>query len=124
MKDKMQLTESEEIVMKSIWDIGDDMCLSQIMEYTKEYGKDWKSQTVSTFLSKLVLKGFIDPYRKGRYFHYKVLISEKEYKNSKLTRYLAFWNKNDVAAFAEDLYSVLSKEQKAVLEQKVKELHD
>ena len=38
MKDKMQLTESEEIVMKSIWDIGDDMCLSQIMEYTKENG--------------------------------------------------------------------------------------
>lgn len=122
MKDKMQLTDSEEIVMKSIWDIGDDMCLSQIMDYTKEYGKEWKSQTVSTFLSKLVLKGFIDPYRKGRYFHYKVLITEKEYKIYKLKRYLAFWNKDDVLSFAEDLCDVLSKEQKQQLEDKMKEL--
>lgn len=119
MKDKMQLTESEEIVMKSIWDIGDDMCLSQIMEYTKAYGKDWKSQTVSTFLSKLVLKEFIDPYRKGRYFHYKVLITEKEYKSYKLGRYLTFWNKDDMKSFAEDLGTVLSKDQKEKL---VKEL--
>ena len=122
MKDKMQLTDSDEIVMKSIWDIGDDMCLSQIMEYTKAYGKDWKSQTVSTFLSKLVLKGCIDPYRKGRYFHYKVLITEKEYKSYKLERYLSCWNKDDVESFAEDLCTVLSKEQKEKLEKKVKEL--
>lgn len=122
MKDKMQLTESEEIVMKCIWDIGDDMCLSQIMEFTKEYGKDWKSQTVSTFLSKLVLKGFIDPYRKGRYFHYKVLVTEKEYKSAKLSRYIAFWNKDDIESFTEDLCNVLSKEQKTMLAKKVKEL--
>lgn len=122
MKDRMQLTESEEIVMKCIWDIGDDMCLSQIMEFTKEYGRDWKSQTVSTFLSKLVLKGFIDPYRKGRYFHYKVLVSEKEYKNAKLSRYIAFWNKDDIESFTEDLCNVLSKEQKTLLAKKVREL--
>jgi len=122
MKDKMQLTESEEIVMKCIWDIGNDMCLSQIMEYTKEYGKDWKSQTVSTFLSKLVLKGFIDPYRKGRYFHYKVLVSEKEYKNNALTQHLKFWNKNNIDSFAEDLCAVLSKEQREQLINKMKEL--
>jgi len=115
MKDKMRLTDSEEIVMKCIWDIGNDMCLSQIMEYTKEYGKDWKSQTVSTFLSKLVLKGFIDPYRKGRYFHYKVLVSEKDYKNTALNEYLKFWNKGDMESFAKDLDSVLSKEQVATL---------
>lgn len=115
MKDKMRLTDSEEIVMKCIWDIGNDMCLSQIMEYTKEYGKDWKSQTVSTFLSKLVLKGFIDPYRKGRYFHYKVLVSEKDYKNTALNEYLKFWNKGDMESFAKDLDSVLSKEQLATL---------
>lgn len=122
MKDKMQLTDSEEIVMKSIWDIGNDMCLSQIMEYTKGYGKEWKSQTVSTFLSKLVLKGFIDPYRKGRYFHYKVLISEKEYKSNKIARYLSFWNKDDAEAFAEDIYVVLSDDQKKMFEKKVKEM--
>jgi predicted transcriptional regulator len=122
MKDKMQLTDSEEIVMKCIWDIGDDMCLSQIMDFTKEYGKDWKSQTVSTFLSKLVLKGFIEPYRKGRYFHYKVLISEKEYKSSKLTRHISFWNKNDIESLANDLCTVLSGDQKALLAQKIKEL--
>ena len=121
MKDKMQLTESEEIVMKCIWDIGDDMCLSQIMDYTREYGKDWKSQTVSTFLSKLVLKGFIEPYRKGRYFHYKVQISEKEYKSSKLARHISFWNKDDMESLAADLCNVLSKEQSTLLAKKVKE---
>ena len=121
MKGKLQLTDSEEIVMKCIWDIGDDMCLSQIMEYTKKYGKNWKSQTVSTFLSKLVLKNFIEPYRKGRYFHYKVLITEKEYKIEKLRHYLKFWNEDYMKVFAEDLSSILSKEQKTLLIKKVKE---
>jgi predicted transcriptional regulator len=92
------------------------------MDFTKEYGKDWKSQTVSTFLSKLVLKGFIEPYRKGRYFHYKVLISEKDYKSSKLTRHISFWNKNDVESLANDLCSVLTEEQKDVLAHAIKEL--
>ena len=55
------LTESEKITMKCVWDIGDGARLSRIMTLANDkYGKEWKPQTVSTFLGKLVRKGFVN----------------------------------------------------------------
>ena len=34
-------------------------------------GHEWKPQTVSTFLIRLVKKGYVSTYRKGRYFYYQ-----------------------------------------------------
>ena len=57
------LTESEKITMKCVWDIGDGARLSRIMTLANDkYGKEWKPQTVSTFLGKLVRKGFVEQY--------------------------------------------------------------
>lgn len=68
------LTESEKITMKCVWDIGDGARLSRIMTLANDkYGKEWKPQTVSTFLGKLVRKGFVEQYRDGRYFYYRIL---------------------------------------------------
>jgi len=54
-----ELTTAESMVMKTIWDHPHEMALQEIMKLTNEtYGKDWKSQTVSTYIAKLVKKGF------------------------------------------------------------------
>ena len=46
-----ELTTAESMVMKTIWDHPHEMALQEIMKLTNEtYGKDWKSQTVSTYV--------------------------------------------------------------------------
>lgn len=54
-----ELTTAESMVMKTIWDHPHEMALQEIMKLTNEtYGKDWKSQTVSTYIAKLVKRAF------------------------------------------------------------------
>lgn len=98
------LTESEKITMKCVWDLGDGTRLAHILALANEkYGKDWKSQTVSTFLGKLVLKGYLDQYRDGRYFCYRILISKREYRCHELAREMHFWDDSDIKLFADEL---------------------
>ena len=62
-----ELTTAESMVMKTIWDHPHEMALQEIMKLTNEtYGKDWKSQTVSTYIAKLVKKGFLRMNQSGR----------------------------------------------------------
>jgi predicted transcriptional regulator len=98
------LTESEKITMKCVWDLGDGTRLAHILALANEkYGKDWKSQTVSTFLGKLVLKGYLDQFRDGRYFCYRILISKREYRCHELAREMKFWDDGDISLFASEL---------------------
>ena len=98
------LTESEKITMKCVWDLGDGTRLAHILALANEkYGKDWKSQTVSTFLGKLVLKGYLDQYRDGRYFCYRILISKSDYRCHELAREMHFWDDGDMELFASEL---------------------
>lgn len=61
MKKKIaNLTDSEELVMKSVWDTRKEPVLSEVVDRVNSaYGKDWRPQTVSTFLAKLVGKSFL-----------------------------------------------------------------
>ena len=98
------VTESEKITMKCVWDLGDGTRLAHILALANEkYGKDWKSQTVSTFLGKLVLKGYLDQYRDGRYFCYRILISKSDYRCHELAREMHFWDDGDMELFASEL---------------------
>ena len=98
------LTESEKITMKCVWDLGDGTRLAHILALANEkYGKDWKSQTVSTFLGKLVLKGYLDQYRDGRNFCYRILISKSDYRCHELAREMHFWDDGDMELFASEL---------------------
>lgn len=108
------LTESEEIVMKSVWELGGSCTLSQIMSQAKTHGKAWKLQTVATFLKNIQKKGFVEPYRDGRFLHYKVLISENEYKREKIRELIDFWNEGNAGDFVRSLFQekVLSKKER------------
>ena len=62
-----QLTAAETIVMKCIWDADHEMSLAEIVKNANEgYGKEWKPQTVSTYLAKLCLKNYIQMKRAER----------------------------------------------------------
>lgn len=65
--------------------------------------KNWKPQTVSTFLGKLVKKKFLEQYRDGRYFYYHILVTRHDYRCRMLKEDLQFWNDGDTGEFAEEL---------------------
>lgn len=85
------LTASEEVVMKSVWELGGNCTLSQIVTRAKEHGKIWQLQTVATFLKHLEGKGYVRPYKDGRFLHYEIIIGEEKYKQYVFRKFLGFW---------------------------------
>ena len=116
--EKEELTPSETLIMKCIWDSGRELALAEILTQVNEmYGKDWKSQTVSTFIGKLVHKGFIRMKRDGRRIIYEVLVSEEEYSAQQADQFVSFWNEGSVGQFLTAFF----REKKATQEE-IKEL--
>nr|MCR5625467.1 BlaI/MecI/CopY family transcriptional regulator [Lachnospiraceae bacterium] len=93
----------EQYVMKTVWDMGNGTRLWFIKDLLeKKYKKKMMPQTISTFLKKLVEKGYIEAYRDGRYICYKILIDIEEYRKYLLSNSLKFWYDGDVSKFQED----------------------
>lgn len=74
------LSDSELYVMKVIWRSEEALSLQTIVDRLHQnYRKEWKSQTVSVFLGRIVNKKILRSERKGRQFYYYPLISEADY---------------------------------------------
>lgn len=100
------LTECEVLVMKVIWESGEVMSVQEITSRINlKYKKDWKLQTVSTFLSRAVRKGYLEMKRNGRSFDYYPLVTEQEYGRREIVKCVDNWGSgklgNLVASFAE-----------------------
>ena len=93
-----KLSDSEEIVMRCVWDAKEPIGLMDIMEACKKYDREWKQQTVSTFLNRLIQKGYVDSYRKGRSYMYLALINQEDYLNSQMSGLLNFWGSKSIDA--------------------------
>lgn len=90
------LSTCETIIMKAIWDKGEDISISELTEILKtKYNKDYKRTTIVTFILNLSAKGFARQYRKGRYAYVHALKSEEEYKERLLQEHLDFWYQGD-----------------------------
>ena len=82
-----RLPECEELVMSIVWCADEAPDLAAVRKRVNaRYGKEWKPQTVSTILCRLVKKGFLSMYRKGRYCYYVPLIEQEEYCESQIQR--------------------------------------
>lgn len=75
------LTNAEMLVMGIIWDNPEKrMVLSEIVAAVNDrWGKDWKPQTVSTYLAHLVRKGYLKMHRNGKIYTYEPLKGKDEY---------------------------------------------
>ena len=75
------LSDSELFVMKIIWRSEERLSLQEIVgQVNRIYGKNWKPQTVSVFLGRIVKKNLLTSKRQGRQFFYYPLISEEDYR--------------------------------------------
>ena len=102
------ISTCEKFVMKVIWDSTEDLALQDIMgKVNEENEKSWKPQTVSTFLSRLVKKGFLSMYRKGRYCYYVPLIEQEEYCESQIQRMATLFFGGDVQGLGKFVQGLL-----------------
>ncbi len=97
---KNELTNAELLVMKCIWDTPKDLVLSEIVAMVNErYQKDWKPQTVSTYLAHLVQKGFLEMTRNGKIYTYHPLVLEVDYRTKEMNNFVDFWGGGSPAEF-------------------------
>lgn len=95
-----RLTDCEEMVMKTVWDAERELGLMDITQGVNEVcKKNWKPQTVSTFLARLVRKGYLKHDRRGRLFFYHILISREKYVAKRANEFIEFWNHGNAAEF-------------------------
>jgi predicted transcriptional regulator len=100
------MTECELLVMKVIWSSDRNLSMKEVTELVNStYGKSWKTQTVSTFLARLVRKEFLTMERKGRVFYYQPTILEADYGKKEIEKCVNFWGAGKInsilAAFSE-----------------------
>ena len=85
MEKREKLAECEEMIMSILWSSEEDLDLITVTAKAKErFGKEWKLQTVATFMTRMEKKKYISIYRIGRYSHYHPVVSLDEYRNWKL----------------------------------------
>lgn len=81
------LSDSELFVMKVIWRSDESLSLQDIVERVNRiYEKNWKQQTVSVFLGRIVKKNLLISKRQGRQFFYYPTISEEEYRKKEVIK--------------------------------------
>lgn len=121
--DPSNISTCERMVMKVIWDSEEDLALQGVMNRVNAiYHKEWKPQTVSTFLARLVRKGFLDVYRKGRYSYYVPAVKKDEFRNCTLDENIAYFDQGDAGAFAVHLFEHVSLDDDA--KQRIRKLID
>lgn len=81
------LSDSELFVMKVIWRSDESLSLQEIAERVNRiFEKNWKPQTVSVFLGRIVKKNLLTSKRCGRQFFYYPTISEEEYREKEAVK--------------------------------------
>lgn len=94
------LTGCEQLIMKTVWDAEKELGLMEITQSVNEtYQKNWKPQTVSTFLTRLVRKDYLKSYRQGRVFYYRILVPQEDYVREMAEQFISFWYQGNVEAF-------------------------
>lgn len=91
-RNRYYLTTAEMLVMRAIWLADHDMVLNEVVKACNAaYDKNWKPQTVSTYLSHLVQKQFLRMDRNGKIYSYHPLVEAAEYMKYDVQNFVEFW---------------------------------
>lgn len=114
INESQKISDCEEMIMKVLWDAGEDLDLIQVTEQVRiRYGKVWKLQTVATFMTRLKNKGWINIYKIKRYSHYHPIIEIEAYREEKMLEVVdlfAKFNKEDKIEALRNLLDGIIKE--------------
>lgn len=99
------LSETEMKLMKVIWRMGRPVKSNELLDiFFEKEGKEWKGQTIATFLSRLVDKGLLIIEREGRPNTYIPRLSFKEYKRREAQNVLKTMYQGSINSFLATLY--------------------
>lgn len=105
LNEERNLSSAETIVMKTIWDAGEDISVPDLMVSLKvKYAKEYARTTVQAFLLKLSEKGFVRVYRKGKLSYVRAIKDEAEYKVKLLQEEMDFWYRGNPAELVMGLF--------------------
>lgn len=99
------LSDSEMAVMKVIWRSPHPVTSSELLKVFSE-SKGWKSQTISTFLSRLTEKGMLKVAKKGAANYYQVAVTQEEYRKQETQSFLENIHGGSVQSFIATLYDL------------------
>lgn len=82
-----ELSVCEEQVLMTVYRHDEAPVMQDVLNVVnRTYQHEWKPQTVSTFLTRCVQKGYLTMQRKGRYAYYYPVIPIEEYQRMQLIR--------------------------------------
>ncbi|MCD7847449.1 MAG: BlaI/MecI/CopY family transcriptional regulator [Oscillospiraceae bacterium] len=81
------LSEAEREIMQVMWETGEPVTVSQLLSEF-ENSKGWKPQTLNTFLTRLVAKGYLESRKRGNANVYSTLISRTEFESQEASEFV------------------------------------
>ena len=90
--DTNDISACEKLVMKVIWDSTEELALQEVMDGVNPLFRE--------LLSRLVKKGFLNMYRKGRYCYYQPLVSKEDFWRATMEESAKFFTKGDLGELA------------------------
>ena len=92
MEEDRNLSASEALIMKAIWEAGGVVPFLELMELLRtKYGKDYSRNSVATFLLRMADKGFVESKRKGKNAYIYALKSRDDYAYQQLKHDIDMW---------------------------------
>ncbi|MHA6260109.1 BlaI/MecI/CopY family transcriptional regulator [Sporosarcina sp. CAU 1771] len=100
-----RLSDTEEELMIFIWQKNKSFKSNELLEFFNDHeGREWKPQTLTTFLSRLVDKGLLSIEKIGRSNIYSPKLTLKEYKQREAQSVLNTMYQGSVKNFLATLY--------------------
>lgn len=95
-KNEKDISGCEKMIMKVVWDADHDLSTSELIDALKErFGKNYARTTVVTFVQRLIEKGFVTTYRKGKMAYIRASKNEARYVEKLLKNVDEFWFRGD-----------------------------
>lgn len=91
--------------MQVIWECDHPVTSSELLNiFAQSKGKEWKGQTIATFLARLVDKGLLVATKQGRSNTYVPCLSPEEYKQREAQSVLNVMYQGSIKNFLSALY--------------------
>lgn len=97
---RCEMSQSESLIMDYLWKNEGGKGFSEVMEYLNgELHKNWKKQTINTFIRHLIDKGLIATDASQKTRRYSAALTPTEYARGKAKKILADYYEGSVDVF-------------------------
>ena len=116
MKEMTRLPDTELEIMKVIWEKGETLSTSEVKAQLEKH-RPWNVSALQTLLNRLIERGFLDSFKKGKNRFYRPLVAEKDYLAMENKAFLEKVNDHSVTKLVASLF-----ESKSISEEDLDEL--